>query len=96
MLKKEFETDFKCDWTRPAGNEECISSVDMKHWMVVYPNIKESIVAKFCDLAYECGKKIGVKMTQPHTVPLPNDRPDTYYNEIKKNLREHVCTLFKC
>ncbi len=84
------ETDDKCDWTRPAGNEEVIKAVDIKHWLVVYPAQKEQIVEKFCMLAMDCSRRTGIRLDMPKTVPLRDDRPDTYVNEIKKNLNENV------
>lgn len=93
FARKEVETDAKCDWTRAAGNEECAVSAELKNWLIVYPKNKESIVAKFADTAYECGRKIGVNVAEPTTVPLKDDRPDTYYNEIKRNLRGDVSAI---
>lgn len=92
--KREIEVDFKCDWTRAAGNEEVLSAVELKNWMVVFPGNKEQIVARFCDLAYESGRKIGIRIQQPMIVALRDDRPDTYYNEIKRNLDESVIKQF--
>lgn len=88
--RREVETDLKCDWTRAACNEEVLSAIELKNWMVVYPGNKEQIVARFCDLAFESGRKIGIRIGQPMVMPLKDDRPDTYYNEIKKRLDESV------
>lgn len=83
-------TDEKCDWTRAACNEQVVSAVDIKNWLVVYPHQKEPIVENFCTLAMECSRRTGIQLAMPQTVPLRDDRPDTYYNEIKNNLNEHV------
>jgi hypothetical protein len=88
--KREVETDGKCDWTRACGNEEVVSAVEIKNWLIVYPGQKEQIVEKFCLIAMECSRRTGIKLSMPITVPLRDDRPDTYYNEIKANLNEHV------
>lgn len=88
--KREVEVDFKCDWTRAAGNEEVLSAVELRNWLIVYPGNKEPIVARFCELAIENAHKIGIRIAQPITVPLRDDRPDTYYNEIKKNLETSI------
>lgn len=90
FARREVDTDYKCDWTRAAGNEEVISAIEIKNWMCVYPGNKENIVARFCELAYESGRKIGIRIAEPMIVPLKDDRPDTYYNEIKKRLDENV------
>ena len=88
--KKEFETDNRCDWTRQAGNEELVRGVEFKNWLCVYPQSKEKVVENFVMLATQCVRKMGISMALPITVPLKDDRADTYYNEIKNNLNEHV------
>lgn len=93
FARKEVETDFKCDWTRPAGNEVVVKAVDIKNWLIVYPSQKEGIVERFCNLSMECSRRTGINLAMPVTVPMRDDRPDTYYNEIKKNLNENVCYL---
>ena len=90
FARKEVETDFKCDWTRPAGNEVVVSAVDINNWLIVYPHQKEGIVEKFCKLSIDCSRRTGINLSMPVTIPLRDDRPDTYYNEIKKNLNEHI------
>jgi aubergine-like protein len=40
---------------------------------------------------------MGIKLAMPITLPLANDKADTYYNEIKKSLTENiqmVCIVF--
>lgn len=88
--RREVETDNKCDWTKPCSNEEVVKAIDIKNWLIVYPANKESIVERFALLAMDCSKRIGIKLNMPITVPLKDDRADTYYNEIKKNLNEEV------
>lgn len=90
FARREVDIDYKCDWTRAAGNEEVISGIEIRNWMCVYPGNKENIVARFCELAHENGRKIGIRIAEPAIVPLKDDRPDTYYNEIKKRLDENV------
>ena len=91
--QREVETDAKADWTRPCGNEVVVRAVEIKNWLIVYPNQKEQIVERFCTMAMDCSRKTGIRLSMPITVPLRDDRPDTYYNEIKKNLTEHVGLL---
>lgn len=90
FARKEVETDNKCDWTRPAGNEEVLRGVEINTWLCVYPGAKEKIVENFVMLATQCVRRMGIKMNMPITVPLRDDRADSYYNEIKKHLNPHV------
>jgi hypothetical protein len=92
--RREVDVDFKCDWTRAATNEEVLKAVEIRNWLCVYPANKESIVARFAELANESARKIGIRISEPMTVALRDDRADTYYNEIKKNLNENVTFLF--
>jgi len=97
FAKREVETDNKCDWTKPACNEEVLKAVEIKHWLMVYPSQKEQIVEKFTMLSMEISKRMGIKIAMPTCVPLGNDKADTYYNEIKKNLNDNiqmVCIVF--
>jgi aubergine-like protein len=84
--RREITTDARCDWTRACSNEEVVRGVPISNWMCVYPAKREDTVAKFAELAIDVGRKIGVRMDMPITVPLRDDKPDTYYNEIKKNI----------
>jgi len=95
--KREIETDIKCDWTKAACNEEVLKGVEIKHWLIVYPGNKEQYVEKFALLSIEVSKRMGIKLAMPITLPLANDKADTYYNEIKKSLTENiqmVCIVF--
>lgn len=90
FAKKEVETDGKCDWTRAAGNEEVVKAVDIRNWLIVYPAQKENIVERFCSLAMDSSRRTGIRLSMPRTVALRDDRPETYYNEIKANLNENI------
>jgi aubergine-like protein len=90
FARREVETDFRCDWTRSCATEECVKGVEIKNWLCVYPESKAGIVERFAQLANEAGKRIGVKIGIPFTVGLRDDKPDTYYNEIRRNLNDQV------
>jgi aubergine-like protein len=88
--RKEVETDAKADWTRACAMEEVISGVEINNWICIYPAAKESLVAKFAEVAMDAGKRIGVRIAMPQTIALRDDKPDSYYNEIKKHLNPQV------
>ena len=93
FANREVEVDDKADWTRPAGNEAVVKAVDITNWLVVYPAQKEQVVERFVTLAMDCSRKIGIRLEMPRTVAMRDDRPDTYYSEIKKNLNDSVRTI---
>jgi hypothetical protein len=95
FANREVETDARCDWTKPCGNETVLSAVHLNNWYFVYPAQKEKIVENFAFMANEAGKRIGIKLATPHTVALRDDKPDTYYNEIKKIITRDVSQLFQ-
>lgn len=90
FARKEVDSGDRCDWTRAVGNEEVVKAVDIKNWLIVYPAQKEAIAERFCSMAMDVGKRSGIRLSMPRTVALRDDRPDTYYNEIKKNLNEDI------
>lgn len=97
FARREVETDNKCDWTKPACNEEVLKAIELKHWVIAYPYSKEQTVERFVTLAMEVSRRMGIRINMPITVPLRDDRADTYYTEIKKNLSENVqlvCAVF--
>jgi hypothetical protein len=94
FAKRTFQTDNRCDWTKPAGNEEVIHAVDLNDWLCVYPKQRENVVEKFVNLANECARRIGIRLSMPKIVPLRDDKPDTYYQEIKKSLSNTVSFEF--
>lgn len=87
---KSVETDARCDWTRAACNEPCVSTVNIHDWICVFPQNKENVVANFFRLATDCGAKFGVRLESPIVVGLSNDKADTYYQEIKKHLKSNI------
>ena len=91
---KEVDPDYRLDWTKSAGNERCIKGIEIKNWICVYPSQKEQIVERFAYLAMECGRKIGINIAQPSVVKLANDKPDSYYQEIKKCLTRETQLIF--
>ena len=84
FARKEVFPDHRLDWTKAAGFEECIRGIDIKNWVCIFPAQREQIVERFAFLAIECGKKIGVRISEPAVIKLANDRADNYYSEIKK------------
>jgi hypothetical protein len=90
FAQREYETDAKCDWSRPCGNEKVLRSVEFNDWVCVYPGNREQVVEKFVMMAIESAKRIGIFLCMPTTVPLVNDKPDTYYNEVKKSITSRV------
>jgi aubergine-like protein len=91
---REVDPDFRLDWTKSAGNERCIKGIDLNNWICIFPSQKEQIVERFAMLAIECGKKIGVRIAQPTVVKLVNDKPEFYYQEIKKYLTRETQLIF--
>ncbi len=87
---REVETDAKCDWTKACGGEKVLSNVDITDWICVFPGKQENVVERFVGMAIESAKRIGINIYSPKVLALQNDKPDTYYKEIKKELNERV------
>ena len=94
FARREIECDAKCDWTRGCSNEQVLSAVALNQWLCVYPANKEQVVERFVTMAMEAGRRIGINVHMPTCVPLPNDRADSYYNEIKRMLDSNVQMVF--
>jgi hypothetical protein len=87
---REIETDAKCDWTKACGGEKVLSNVDITDWICVFPSKQENVVERFVSMAIESAKRVGINIQSPNVIALQNDKPDTYYNEIKRALNERV------
>ncbi len=91
---REVETDAKCDWTRACCSEKVLSNVDITDWICVFPSKQENVVEKFVGMAIDTARRVGINIRSPNVVALQNEKPETYYNEIKKALNERVIYLY--
>ena len=90
FARREVEVDAKADWTKACGSELVLKAVEILNWVCVYPQNRERQVETFVMTAIEAAQRIGIRLAMPMCVALRDDRPETYYNNIKESLNQYV------
>jgi hypothetical protein len=67
-----------------------VTAVEINDWICVYPSDRGGDVEKFVHRLAEAGRKVGVRLGHPITVPLSDDRAESIYSSLKKSLNKSV------
>ncbi|KAM9312009.1 piwi-like protein 2 [Gastrophryne carolinensis] len=76
------------NWTREVTREPCISSVYLQYWVVLYPKRAYSQVKELTSMIQKIAGPIGMRVNQPNTIELKDDRVETYARNIRSLIEE--------
>nr|DBA30176.1 TPA: hypothetical protein GDO54_006191 [Pyxicephalus adspersus] len=71
------------NWTREVTREACISAVNLQYWVVIYPKHAISQVRELTSTFDKIAGPIGMRVNQPNTIELKDDRVETYARSIR-------------
>ncbi|XP_063787875.1 piwi-like protein 2 isoform X5 [Pseudophryne corroboree] len=74
------------NWTREVTRESCISAVHLRYWVIMYPKRAVTQVRDLCGTIEKIAGPIGMRVTQPNSIELRDDRVETYARSIKSLL----------
>ena len=67
-----------------------LTAIDLKKWSVIYVTKNEAVAKNFVSLMQKLAPKMGMKVSQPDTTALPNDRTETYLKAIRDSVNPSV------
>lgn len=76
----------QADFNRDLCNNEVITPIDFKKWLLIYTKRDSNTAKKFSDLACRNARPMGIIVNQPVTVELTSDSIDSYVSAIRKNI----------
>jgi len=80
----------RADWGRSLTSNLVLTSVPLQKWAIFYLERNKAIVQNFCNIMQKQGRQMGFSIGKPKPISLPNERTDTYLNEIKKIIQPDV------
>ena len=85
--KKEFGAGDQCDFTRQATSNELLDIVDFTNWVVIACKTNKTEADAFEKTIMNVCGPTGVRITKPKRFEIPNDRNETYVNEVRRVLK---------
>ncbi|KAG9488574.1 hypothetical protein GDO78_004885 [Eleutherodactylus coqui] len=74
------------NWTREVTREPSISSVPLHYWVVIYPKRASTQAKDLASTIEKIAGPIGMRVNQPNSVELRDDRVETYARCIRSLL----------
>jgi aubergine-like protein len=78
----------QADFGRHATSNVVLEPKDIQHWILMYVNKDLKTAEAFDEMIKKVCGPTGIRCGQPRRVELPNDRSETYVNEIRKQLND--------
>lgn len=78
------------EWSSLTKNNVLVESVAVKHWLLVYPPKNARQAGELADSLFKVGTPLGIMLTKPVFVQLPDDKNNSYMEAIKANLQPTV------
>ena len=71
------------DWTRTATSKPVLKGVDLKQWVVIFPEREKKTVRTFCETLSRVATKMGLTVALPKPIMLQQDRTEDYLKAIR-------------
>lgn len=76
------------DWGRTTTSKPALSTFPLSTWSLIFPGKEGKTAKSFNDILASQAPKMGIKVSAPNTVALPNDRLETYLKAIREQAEE--------
>ncbi|XP_075714984.1 piwi-like protein 2 isoform X2 [Rhinoderma darwinii] len=86
LRNNSFSTGDDLNWTREVTREPSISSVPLQYWVIIYPKRAFTQVKDLISAFEKIAGPIGMRVNQPNSVELRDDRVETYARSIRSLL----------
>lgn len=90
--KSSFTTDSRCDWGNKLS-KDILSPVKLFNWILVSTQRDHCKAQGFSETLIEVGRCMGIAISPPRFISLPNDRTDTYVNRIRDEINPQVMKI---
>lgn len=78
------------DWSRAATNNHMLTTVDLLRWAVIHTQRDSRCSKEFVSTLCRVAPQMGVKVSQPDILPLPNDSIDNYIRVLREYVHDRV------
>lgn len=75
---KGFLVGKNADFGKYATNNQLIDVIDLKNWVVMHTNKDTKQAKAFIDLMLRNARPMGIAVSEPKVILLPDDRNETY------------------
>ncbi|XP_045774375.1 piwi-like protein Ago3 [Maniola jurtina] len=72
------------DWNGDICRNAVMHAVDIWKWVVLYTDRDKNVTNDFVETLKRCSRPMGIQVSNPDLIRLPNDRVDTYVQALKK------------
>ncbi|XKL65747.1 hypothetical protein PGB90_009167 [Kerria lacca] len=76
--------EVNADWGRAAANNHVISPIDLNEWAIIFTSRDSRVTNQFLETLRDVGRKIGMYIGKPQSVPIPSDQTKNYCEQIKR------------
>ncbi|XP_064073590.1 piwi-like protein Ago3 [Vanessa tameamea] len=78
------------DWNGDVSRNAVMQAVDIMRWVVLYTDRDKQVATDFVETLKRCSRPMGINVSNPDLLRLPNDRTDTYVMALKKCITSHL------
>ncbi|KAL1501830.1 hypothetical protein ABEB36_007083 [Hypothenemus hampei] len=78
------------DWNREVANNQVITPVDLRNWVVFYTDRDSKIARDFVQCMLRFASTMGCVMSQPRYEQLPDDQTSTYVKVVQQKLNRDI------
>ncbi|XP_023936797.2 piwi-like protein Ago3 [Bicyclus anynana] len=78
------------DWNFDVCKNAVMNAVDILRWVVLYTDRDRNVTNDFVETLKRCSGPMGITVSKPDLVRLPNDRPETYIAALKKHITSQL------
>ncbi|XP_034834456.1 piwi-like protein Ago3 [Maniola hyperantus] len=72
------------DWNGDVCRNAVMQAVDIMRWVVLYTDRDKNVTNDFVETLKRCSRPMGIQVSHPDLIRLPNDRVETYIQALKK------------
>ncbi|CAH0589121.1 unnamed protein product [Chrysodeixis includens] len=78
------------DWNGDITRNHVMQAVDIMKWVVLYTDRDRQAAKDFVDTVKRSCRPMGINVSDPEQIRLPNDRTDSYVTALKKLITPHL------
>ncbi|XP_013180171.1 PREDICTED: protein argonaute-3 [Papilio xuthus] len=72
------------DWNGDVSRNAVMQAVDILRWVVLFTDRDKNVTNDFIDTLKRCCRPMGINVSAPEMIRLPNDRTDSYIAALRK------------
>ncbi|XP_045537289.1 piwi-like protein Ago3 isoform X2 [Papilio machaon] len=72
------------DWNGDVSRNAVMQAVDILRWVVLFTDRDKNVTNDFVDTLKRCCRPMGINVSAPELIRLPNDRTDSYVAALRK------------